>query len=305
MNDIRPANRGDIAKLLTLGAIWGSTFTWTEVALVELPGVHVATVRLAIGALALTGLAWAMRARFPRGGRNWALITLIGFFNASLPFSLGATAQETLTASQSAILIGAGPFAALALNHFFTGDDRISLRKAIGVLVGFSGIAVLVGRDALAGTTDAVVAQLMLIGVSVSYALSSLMTRWVRAPSSTGLSAAILLTSMIYMVPLAFLMAPLPATAPGWSTWGALLLLGLLPTGLAQAVRVSLIRSVGAVFASQVSYLVPVFGVFWGWLLLAEEPELAAYLALTLVLLGLAISRQGGRRRHFPVTSEH
>lgn len=291
MNPIREPTWIDAGKLLLLGAIWGSSFLWIGIAIRDMGPVTLAAGRLLIGGLFLLSIASARGQRLPRGVRVWRLIALVSVLNAALPFFLISFGQARTDAGNAAILIGAGPFVALLISHFFTRDDRITLMKAIGITIGFAGVIGLVGVDVLRGEATTVVGQLAIIGAAVSFAASGLMTRWL-APIPVMVSAAWVLTlGAIYMVPMALIVEQPWSTQPSMESVGALVMLGLFATSLAYLLRFQIIRECGAVFMSQVAYLVPVFGILWAWLFLGDRPGVAAYVALGLILIGIYVSR--------------
>lgn len=291
MTDIRSPSLADIGKLVLLGAIWGSSFLWIGIAVEDLPPLTLAAGRLLIGGLFLLSVALATGQGLPRGWRIWRLLVILSVLNAALPFVLINFGQTRVSAGNAAILIGAGPFVALMMSHYFTGDDRITLAKAVGMALGFAGVVCLVGIDALGGRGNAVVGQLAIVGAAVAFAASGLITRWL-APLPVLVSAAWVLTlGAIYMVPIALVVDQPWSRQPSVESVGALLMLALLATALAYLLRYQIIREVGAVFMSQVAYLVPIFGVLWAWLFLGERPDPAAYLALFLILVGIYVSR--------------
>lgn len=291
MTGIRTPGPLDIGKLLLLGAIWGSSFLWIGIAVEDLPPLTLAAGRLLIGGLFLLSVAIATGQRLPRGWRVWRLLAILSALNAALPFVLINFGQTHVSAGNAAILIGAGPFVALMMSHYFTGDDRITWAKAAGMGLGFAGVVCLVGIDALGGRGNAVIGQLAIVGAAVAFAASGLITRWL-APLPVLVSAAWVLTlGAGYMVPIALVVDRPWSRQPSLESVGALLMLALLATALAYLLRYQIIREVGAVFMSQVAYLVPVFGVVWASLFLGERPEPAAYAALALILAGIYISR--------------
>ena len=291
MIDIRAPTWFDFGKLFLLGAIWGSSFLWIELALRDFGPLTIATGRLLIGALVLQSIAFATGQRLPRGVGIWRLLIIVSVLNAALPFFLINFGQARAGAGTTAILIGAGPFVALVMSHIYTGDDRITLMKTIGMMLGFAGVLSLVGVEVLVGAGSAVLGQLAVVGAAVSYAASGLMTRWL-APIPVLVSAAWVLTlGTLYMVPIAFIIERPLAVQPSLEGIGSLLMLSLFATALAYLLRYQITREVGAVFMSQVAYLVPVFGVLWTWIFLGQEPSTPAYVALGLILAGIYVSR--------------
>ena len=154
----------------------------------------------------------------------------------------------------------------------------------------------LVGVDALAGAKASVLGQLAVMGAAACYALSGVLTRRVAHVAPLASAAMVLITGAVYMVPLALAIDRPWQAMPNGSAWLALGFLGLFPTGLAYLLRFQIITSVGATFMSQVSYLVPLFAVLWGWLLLSEIPAASGWIALALILGGITISRLGRTR---------
>ncbi len=296
MTPIRPATAGDAAKLVALGAIWGSAFMCIEVALQSFGPLAIAAFRVVLAAALLLGFAFAAGLRLPHAPRDWSLLTLVGLFGAGLPFLLISWGQQHIEAGMAAILMGLGPFAALLLNHVFTSDDRLTWQKLTGVMLGFAGMAMLVGLEGLLGGRTTLIGQLAVLAASFCYSLSALLTRKLSHLDSRVSAGAVLLTAGLYLVPAALLLDPPWRVVPSGEALAALLFLGVVSSGVAYLLRFQLIKDTGAIYMSQVSYLVPVFGVFWAWLFLGELPSEAAWVALALVLLGINVSRLSRRR---------
>ena len=296
MTPIRPATARDAIKLVALGAIWGSAFMCIEVALLSFGPLAIAAFRVVLAAALLLGFAFAAGLRLPHAPRDWGLLTLVGLFGAGLPFLLISWGQQHIEAGMAAILMGLGPFAALLLNHVFTSDDRLTWQKLTGVRLGFAGMAMLVGLEGLLGGRTTLIGQLAVLAASFCYSLSALLTRKLSHLDSRVSAGAVLLTASLYLVPAALLLDPPWQTGPGGDALAALVFLGVVSSGVAYLLRFQLIKDTGAIYMSQVSYLVPVFGVFWAWVFLGELPSEAAWVALALVLLGINVSRLSGRR---------
>ncbi len=294
---IRHGQPADYAKLLTLGAIWGSAFMFIAVALEGFPPLALAALRVLVGAAALTAIGLMLGERWPRGIKVWALIALIGLVNTALPFSLIAFGQTGVAANRAAILMTTVPFVTLLLSHFTSHDDRINAPKLFGLTLGVSGVLLVVGVDALTVGGQSVLGQLSIMGAACCYALSNVLTRRLSHLPPTLGTACFLLTAALYMGPLLvfFWWPEQPPTS--WQPYGAVLALGLAPTALAYVIRFQLIRDVGSTFLSQVGYLVPLFGVLWAWVVLGEVPGLSALGALVLILLGIRVTQWKGKQR--------
>ncbi len=295
MKTIRQPTTRDILKLTTLGAIWASAFMCIEVALTDFSPLAIAAWRISIGALALAPMVLLRRGQWPRGSRTWLLVFLAGALYNAVPFSLISWGQQYVSSGMTALLMSCGPFVALALSHVLTPDDRFTLGKLGGVVLGFSGVVVLVGEQALEGSGGAVVGQLAMVAAVSCYALSSLIVRRIVGVGPLTLSFVTLASSAIYMLPLLFVSGePFPPiTSTGSLT--ALLFLGFVPTAAAYVIRVQIVQQVGATFLSQVSFYIPPFGLLWSWLFLDQVPRGTIWVALALILCGLLVSRMGAR----------
>jgi drug/metabolite transporter (DMT)-like permease len=287
----------DTLKLWALGAIWGSSFLFTEIAVDTLPPLTVAAGRILLAALVVLCAAFALGQRLPRGRGEWAAIAGTGLFGSALPFGLISWGQTEVSSGLAAILMGSGPFAALALSHVFTRDDRFSLAKVVGLVVGFAGVAILVGSDALSGG-GRLLAQLAIVAAAFCYAAGGVITRRIAHLPTQMAAGTILLAAVAYTLPLALLLDRPWRVEVGAEAAGAVLYLGLASTGLASLIRFQIIREAGATFMAQVNYLVPLFGVFWAWLFLSQTPTWSAWAALALILVGTNVTRRDpGERR--------
>lgn len=292
MADIRTATPIDVAKLTTLGAVWGSAFICIEIALGAVDPWGLVAARVTVGAAVLLIVAHLLGQAWPRRRADWIRIAVVGLLNSAVPFFLISWGQQAVPANLAAILMASGPFVALGLSHVLTHDDRMTPAKVVGLTVGFAGVVVVVGVDAMDRAVDQVMGQLSIMGASASYAVAGVLTRRLDHLPTMTTSAAILALPALVVWPLALAFAAPVAADIAPVEVLAILFLGLVPTGAAQLLRFQILRDNGAVFMSQVSYLVPVFGVFWAWAILAQRPAPEAWAALALILLGIYISRR-------------
>src|SRR5690606_31532469 len=184
---------------------------------------------------------------------------------------------------------------ALVLSHFLTRDDRLTAFKLGAVLLGFAGVVVLIGAQAVSGGAANIGGSLAMVAAVSCYVLSSLVVRRIVGVSPLALSLAVLAGSCAYMVPIVAVVSdPFPELS-GRGPLAALVFLGLVPTAFAYILRIQIAQQVGAIFLSQVSYLIPPFGLFLSWLFLEQVPAPSSYVALTLILGGLIASRYAAR----------
>jgi drug/metabolite transporter (DMT)-like permease len=277
-------------ELILLGAIWGGSFLFMRVAAAEFGAFPLVEARLGLGALILLPFLWQARARFT--GTLWWRIAGIAAVNSVIPFCLFAWGAERAPAGIGAIT-NAMTVMFTALVAYFLYHEEIGARRLTGLAAGFVGVAILAsGRTggvsvwpaALAGTLAA-----LCYGFGINLA-----RRYLSALPSGAVAAANLLSGSIMLAPLA--LYSWPRHAISMHAWVSALLLGVLCTGIAFVFYYRLIARIGAARTSTVTYLIPLFGVIWAWLLLGEPVTVTMALAGLLILAGVGLSQQRARK---------
>ncbi|MBV8405893.1 MAG: DMT family transporter [Gammaproteobacteria bacterium] len=273
-------------ELTVLGAVWGGSFLFMRVAAADFGPFALVDVRLALGALTLAPFLWRDRARFTPA--VWLRVLGIATINSVLPFMLFAWGAERAPAGIGAITNAMTVMFAALVAFLFYGE-RIGPRRWVGLVAGFVGVAVLasshiaganVGAAALAGTAAALCYGL---GINfVRHYLSGLPAA-ATAAANLGCGALLLAPFAIYTWP----HHPIPS-----ASWVSAVLLGVLCTGIAFVFYYRLIARIGAPRTATVTYLIPLFGVIWAWLLLGEGVTLSMLLAGALILAGVGLSQQ-------------
>ncbi len=283
----------DVANLFFVGAIWGGAFIFISVALNDFGPTSVATWRVSLGAIVMLAIALLIGQPFPRGKRNWVTIFVVGCLNSAIPFFLISWGQLSISSAESALLVAAGTFVSLLLSHFTSHDERINLARAVGVSVGFFGVMVLVIWELFESGLGNLSGQLAVMLAGCSYAISSVISRRLVHLPMISTSAMTMSSACLYMIPLAFIFEdPFPDSVSNESIM-ALIYLGVIATALGFTLRFFIIRANGAIFMSQVGYLVPLFGVIWSGLYFADAIKLQTLVSLGLILAGIAITRKG------------
>ncbi|MFD2206226.1 DMT family transporter [Kiloniella antarctica] len=283
----------DFLLLTFLAAIWGSAFLAIKITVEEVPPATIAASRLLIASIVIYFYMHSRSLHFPKDKAFWRQIIIVSFFSMAAPFAMISWAEKYIASGLTAILMATGPLIALILAHFFSTDDRFTLFKFLGVIIGFSGVMIILGPDSFSGFGTDVIAQLATMIAAMCYACSGILVRRIKEKSNTVITASILISATLLILPVSLLFeAPWHTlTISSWQSLSALVYLGIIPTALAFVLRFYLIREVGVTFASYVGYLVPFFGVLWGALFLSERLPSTTIIALLLIVSGIAVSR--------------
>ena len=282
----------DFFWLISLALIWGSSFAAIKIAVETMPSMTMVAVRTLVALIVLIPIMIAQGGRLPVDLLSWKMAILLGIFGLALPFFLIGWGEQWVESSQAAILMAVMPIVTVTLAHFFTQGDSFHWRKLIGIMLGFLGVLVLVGPEALKGFEVQAWGQLAIASGAICYAINVIVTRNLPAYGMLiGRAVMVMICGVLISVPLAILIDGFDGLmqASAESLW-ITLYLGVLPTGLATLIYFHLVEKCGASFFSYVNYLNPVFGVIWGALLLAEEINIQALIALIIILSGIAIS---------------
>ncbi|MEO1038553.1 MAG: EamA family transporter [Pseudomonadota bacterium] len=280
--------------LALLALVWGGAFSFIAVAVETLPPSMVAFARLALAALVLTGWAvWRGRRFPPITDQRWLWIAALGFFGNTLPFTLIAIGQQTVPSGVAGILMGMTPLAIIAAAHFVLPGERMTVRKGAGFLIGFSGIALLMGPSAIEGLWRAdFLAQLIIFAATLAYATNAILYQAGPETPPSIVAAGSLITAAVLAAPLAiFDLVTGPPIAPSSASVAAVIALALFPTALAAIVYMGIARQVGAAFIALINYVVPVVAALIG-LALGESLGWTSLAALAIILSGIFIARR-------------
>ena len=283
-------DRGDWAILVTLALIWGGAFFFIGVAVRHIQPLTYVWLRLTIAAAAMW-LFLKVRGEplgLPR--QVWGSILLLALLNNALPFTLFGWGQTHIASGLAAILNATTPIWGVIVAHFLTHDERMSRRKIGGVLLGFAGVATMIGPTLLSSLGASALAQLACVTAALSYALAV----WARRFKRLGLSPMSVTTGQLtagaaMMLPLMlFVDQPWTHPFPPLTAWGAIVALALLCTAFAYILYFRLIETSGATNALLVTLLVPPVAILLGGLFLGETLAPQDFIGLGLIALGLA-----------------
>ena len=273
--------------LLLLSVLWGGSFFFAEVALRELQPLTVVLGRVGFGALALLILVHVRGGRMPTDLRLWGAFFGMGLLNNVIPFSLIVWGQVHIDSGLASILNGTTPLFAVLLAHVLTADERLTANRLVGVMVGFAGMVVMVGPDALRGFSWHGLGQLAVLGAALSYAFAGIFGRRLRSLPTTVAAAGMLTASTILMLPPAILLETPFSVSPSPMVWGSIIGIALLSTAAAYLIYFRILATAGATNLLLVTFLIPISALILGGLVLGEQPTWQAFAGMALIFAGL------------------
>jgi drug/metabolite transporter (DMT)-like permease len=283
-------NGQDWAILLVLSVLWGGSFFFIEIALDTVAPLTLVLIRvvLASAMLWLYLLARGERFAVPKGALLAFLI--LALLNNVIPFIMFAWAQRSIDGGLASILNATTPIWGVIVAHLATSDEKATPTKVLGVLLGFAGVAIMIGADLLKDIGTSVLAQLACLAATLCYALAGVYARRFRGMgiSPIGVSTGQLTAAAIVMLPLVLLFEPpWRGAAPSLAAWMALAALALFCTSLAYILYFRLVASAGATNSLLVTFLIPITAILLGALFRHEQLELRHFAGMVLIGAGL------------------
>src|SRR5689334_4055708 len=284
-------NGRDWAILGTLAVIWGGAFFFIGVAVKHVPPLTYVWLRLTIAAAAMWGYLYFKGEKLGLPRQVWGSILLLALLNNALPFTLFGWGQTHIASGLASILNATTPIWGVVVAHFLTRDERMTPRKIAGVLLGFGGVALMIGPSLLSSLGTSGLAQLACVTASLSYALAAVWARRFRKLGVSPLSVTTgqLTAGALIMLPMSLLVDhPWTHAFPPVTAWGAITALALLCTAFGYVLYFRLIETSGATNALLVTLLVPPVAIVLGALFLSETLAPQDFIGLGLIALGLA-----------------
>jgi len=280
--------RKDWLLLFALSVPWGCSFLFFKVLGAELPPLTIALGRVAIAAAVLGAALAAAGVSVAPFTRHWRDMLLLGLLNNAVPFSLFAWGETLVSSGTASVFNAMAPVLTVLALRAAGLSGPFTWNKWVGVLLGFAGVVVLAGPDALVGSN--LWGDLACLGAAGCYALGAPVMARLRHLPPSGVAAGQLISSTLILVPAAALVdRPWALPAPSLRAWGALVGLALLSTALAYAVYFRLVARAGPANAMLVTYMVPLTALALGNLVLREPITLNALLGAGVILAGLAL----------------
>jgi drug/metabolite transporter (DMT)-like permease len=278
--------------LALLSLAWGFAFYLIAVGLESFPPLTIVNIRLAVGTATLYVVMRWQGHRLPLEAGWWGRFVVLTLLGNLIPFSLITWAETEISSSQAGLLMALMPISTLVLSHFFVHEDSLTPRRLCGVILGFGGVVVLVGSDALEGMGGgAVLAQLAVLAATLGYATNAVYTKRLPpintiavATGSLGMGTLLLLPFTLYFDQAAWVL-------PSIEALGATLTLGVVSTGFATWIYFRVVTDCGPSFLSIINYIIPAIAFAAGVLFLGETAEPSQFTGLLLVLAGVALTQ--------------
>jgi len=285
----------DILLLILLGAIWGSAFFNIKIATYTYDPITLVFVRVFFAFLAL-GLYCAYKhIKILAFSKSWKMYALVGLTNITIPFLLIAYGTNVVDSYLSAILMSTTPLSGTILAHFFTSNEKLNISKLIGVIIGFLGIVFLF-FDRLVIPEDNIFYVIVILCGSTFYVIGGILTlKFLKNDGNENVSTSTILWSLIFIFPFCLYQQPWANLNPSMESTLALIYLGVFPTGIAWMLRFHILTKVGMVFQTQVAYLIPIFGVIFGYIVMDEEITWKVLLSLIIIILGIFMVKKGNK----------
>jgi drug/metabolite transporter (DMT)-like permease len=294
MTDAPPIHRRmdatDWAILAALSLMWGCAFFFLAIQLRALPPFTIVLVRVGGAALLLLGWARVTGLKLP-GPKLWFAFVVLAALNNVIPFALYGFAQQHISSALAGILNATTPLWGVLVAHLFTRDERATPAKVIGTLLGFAGVATMIGGDALGGLGENLVAQLACLVATLCYALAAIWSRRFVDAGVTPMAVATgqLTAAAVVMVPLvAIIDRPWTLAMPGADVWGAAIGMILVSTVFAYVLYFRLVERAGASNSLLVTFTIPIVAILLGVAVLGEALLPKHFIGMALIALGLA-----------------
>ena len=291
---MREANTFDISLLIFLAVIWGSSFFNIKIASYSYDPFTLALIRVIFASIPLVLLCKIKRIKIQAFSKDWKSYSIIGLCNIAIPFTLIALGTSKINSYLAAMLMSTTPLSGTILAHFFTRDEKINFLKAFGIIIGFSGIIFLFLDKIIINESNYIFALITILG-STFYSIGGILTLRIKDKGNENVTTSTTIWSLIFLFPLSMIFEQPWNSSPTIISTLSLLYLGIVATGLAWLIRFRILSVNGLVFQTQVAYLIPIFGVFFGYFLMNEIITWRVLISLSIIILGIYIVKKNNK----------
>lgn len=281
---------------IALGIIWSSSFLWIKIAIEEMGPMTLVAYRVLFGLLFGIAVILIQREKMPRTLKAWTPLLVLGLTNVAIPFFLISWGEKTIDSGVASILDATVPLFTIVVAHFLLHDDKMTVQKVVGLLIGFAGVVVLMSKD-IGSSAGSILGQGAVILASAFYAGSSIYARKFTEDTPGIFRSMGPLVSATAVMWLASFFFEAPIKVPNTSIiWIALLWLGILGSGAAFVMLFYLIHEIGPTRTTMVTYLFPLGGVTLGVIFLHETLTWEIVVGAVLILASLVVANWSSKQ---------
>jgi len=277
-----------------LAIIWGSSFFNIKIATYSYDPITLALVRVIFASIPLLLICKLRKIKIEAFTENWKWYALIGLCNIAIPFVLIAIGTAKINSYLAAILMSTTPLSGSILAHFFTKNEKLSFYKSTGVLIGFSGIILLFFDRVIINSENYIYALITILG-STFYCIGGLLTLKLKNKKNENVTTSTTLWSVLFLLPFSLILESPWNSEPTIASTLSLLYLGVIATGFAWLIRFRILTVNGLVFQTQVAYLIPIFGIIFGYFLMNEIITWRVLISLVIILIGIYIFKKNNK----------
>ena len=289
---MKEAKTNDVLLLLLLGAIWGSSFFNIKIATYSFEPYTLALIRVIFAALFLVLFSFFYKIRIKAFSKEWKIYALVGLCNIAIPFSLIAVGTNKVDSYLAAILMSTTPLTGSILAHIFTKDEKITFFKSIGIILGFVGVLLLFFDRLILNENNYFFALIILVGSTFYSIAGILILKKMKNSGNLDVTTSTMVWALIFLTPAAFIFEKPFDSDPTLESILSLMYLGSIATGFAWWLRFKILMKNGLVFQTQVAYLIPIFGVIFGVLVLGEQITWKVFVSLIIIMSGIYIVKK-------------
>ncbi len=292
MREARPI---DLFLLVLLALIWGSAFFNIKIATYTYDTFTLVFVRVFFATVPLVLWCFYKKIKIMAFSKDWKTYAIVGLVNISLPFLLIAYGTDKVQSYLSAILMSSTPLSGTILAHFFTSNEKFNLIKGIGVIIGFLGVAILF-FDKIVISDSNLIYALIILFASTLYVIGGIITlKFLKNKGTENVTASTVIWSLISLLPFCLYQEPWNNLNPSFESTLSLIYLGIFATGIAWMLRFHILITNGLVFQAQVAYLIPIFGVIFGYFLMDEIITWRVLISLIIIILSIYIVKKNNK----------
>jgi len=286
MSSMKPS---EWAMLVLLSVFWGGSFFFVKIALRGFQPFAIVFLRVILAAIILIGVVYLGGRRLPSEPKVWAAYLVMGVLNNAIPFSLIVWGQTRVESGVASILNATTPIFTVLLAHLMTSDERLTIRKILGICLGLLGVYILLQPELKNGFTWRGLGQVAVLGAAVSYSLAGIFGKRFKKTSPVVNAAGMLMCSSVVMLPLVLMIGALGSSHPSAAAAAAVVGLATVSTALAYLLYFRILAAAGATNVLLVTFLIPVSALLLGVGVLGEVIHLLEYAGMGCIFLGLMV----------------